>query len=810
MLESVCQDAAYAFRNLRREPGFAAVVLLVLSTVIGLHTTLATVVAGVLLRPWPGMQDPERVVLMYLVGPNGQASGFSLADHRLLADRMTSLAGIATMTPTDVHIGSGSGNDNVRSTAALLVSANFFDLLGVSMARGRGFVSAEDRIGSPQAVAVLAYDFWQSRFGGDPGIVGQIIRVDDARFTIVGVSSKTFANAEPAYGKSLFLPTGSASLLRMSEPAASGFLYRPDYRGSDLVARLAPHVTRDQARAELDLLRQDLEASADARPRGVIVTDTAFASHPSRSTATQPIITFALVSAALTLVWLIACANIGNLLLARAAARLREIGIRLSLGASRRRILRQLLTEGFVIALGAGALGIAVAYELPFVILRVLGDGTAAFPFQVRPDGVVLVYAVLIAALSSIAFGLAPALHVTRTEVASALNLREGPPPARFALRGVLLAVQVAVSVILLVSAGLLVRGAQRQAGTFDPGFAVNDVTVVSFELPAGAYDDARKRAFFTEVAAALRQVPIDAFGFATWEPTFIRRGYQTFFHLPGQTAEQAKPISFVEVSAGYLGTLRIPIVAGRDFEAADAARSVIVINETMARQFWPNENPVGKTIVVGRAQLKEIVGVMRNAHTHSMYDIPPLFYQPWSGGRVVPRLLLRSAGPISGGDLARMIGRIDPRVRIQTMPLAANLDERLREARIGPFFAGVLGAFALALSTIGMFGVFAFAVRQRTREIGIRMALGAQPATVVRLLLSGHSRAVVAGLGVGLLGAIAASVVMRSRLHGMSPFDPIAYLSVAAILTVAGLAASYVPARRATRVDPVVALRHD
>jgi len=528
-------------------------------------------------------------------------------------------------------------------------------------------------------------------------------------------------------------------------------------------------------------------------------------------------------------VWLIACANVGNLMLARAAARVREIGIRLSLGASRRRLIRQLLTEGFVLALIASGAGIAIAYKLPFFILHFLGGAAARFPFRVAVDGVVLGYSALLAGLSAAAFGLAPAVYATRTDVASALNEREGPPASRFALRGLLLGVQVALSVVLLVSAGLLVRGAQ-QAGSFDPGFAVNEVTAVSFELPPGTYDDARKRAFFADLTDALRTVPLgtlDAFGFATWEPDFLRRGYQTPVRLPDQTPTQARTLTNVDVSPEYLNVLRIPIVAGRNFASSDAGRPVVVINEAMARLYWPNENPIGKTILVDRSEGREVVGVMRDAHTHSMGIVPPMFYQPLvaekdgsarsyrttpgrGSGRVVPRLLFRSSRGLPSMELQAIVARLDPRVRIQTTPLSEHLEARVQDSKWGPMLAAVLGGFALALATIGMFGVFACAVRQRTREIGIRMALGAQPSAVVRLVLAGHSRAVTAGLILGFFGAIASSIVMRSRLHGLSPFDPVSYLGVAVLLAAAGLAASYVPARRATRVDPVVALRYE
>jgi predicted permease len=803
-LESIWQDAAYAVRNLRRQPGFTAVVVIVLATVIGLHTTLVTVIAGVVLRPWPGIRGGARVVTIYLVGQSAEAGRFPLFPvdaYRTLSERATTLTGVAASMSDDVRVGSG---DSAYMAASLLVSGNYFDVLGVAVAPGRGFAANEDRAGRPEAVVLLSYDFWQSRFGGDPAIVGSMVRINDAPFTVVGITPREFGSAEPAYGKQLFLPIASASLLRPTAP--------PPTCCVDVAGRLAPGATREQARAEVGTLVESFSLPDGSKPRAAIVTGTEFASRPGRMDSVGPLAAVSAIFAGLLLVWLTACANIGNLLLARAAARVHEIGIRLSLGASRHRLVRQLLTEGLVLASVASAVGTAIAFKLPFLIIHFLGGTAARFPFRVAIDGVVLLYAVLLAGLSAAAFGLAPALYAARADVAGALTEREGMPVTRFALRGWLLGVQVALSVVLLVSAGLLVRGAQR-AGLFDPGFAVSDVAAVSFELPPGTYDDARKRAFFTDLTAALRALPpgaIDAFGFATWEPDFLRRGYATPFRLPDQSPAQSTTLHYVEVSPDYLNVLQIPIVAGRNFEPSDAARPVAVINESMARTYWPNQNPVGKTFVAGRSESREVVGVMRDAHTHSMGSVSPWFYAPLQGGRVVPRLLVRASKGAPVIELKALVARLDPRVRLRTMPLSEHLEARLEEAKWGPMLAAVLGGFALALATVGMFGVFAYAVRQRTREIGIRMALGAQPSAVVRLVLAGHSRALAAGLGVGLFGAVASSIVMRSRLHGLSPFDPVSYLAVAALLAAAGLVASYVPARRAVQVDPVVALRYE
>jgi predicted permease len=811
-LEDAWKDVRFATRQLRKSPGFTAAVVVVLGAVIGLHTTLVTVVAGVLLRPWPGVREASRVVRIYLWDANGgpQPDGLSLMDARTLAAQARSLAGVATITSTELTIGSG---DTAESAAAQMVSGNFFELLGVAMAQGHGFVADDDRLGAPRAVAVLGFDFWQSRFAGDPGIVGRELQLNDVPFTVVGVASHEFATAEPSFGRKLFVPISSLSLLRRRDPSVTNLLYKPSVCCSEVVGRLTPGWSRAQARAEIDVLSRSFERRADGTPRAITVTNTAFFSPPGRSSgASGPLAAIALVSAGMGLVWLIACANIGNLLLARSAARAREIGIRISLGASRLRLVRQLLTEGCVLALAASAVGTAVAYRLPFVILHLAGGASASFPFRVDVDAFVVGYALLIATASSLAFALAPSLHATKADVVTALNDRDALTVSRFPLRAVLLGVQVAVSVVLLVSAVQLVRGVQRQAGSFDPGFAVDDVSAVSFDLPVGAYDDARRRAILGDLTSALQALPpgtVDALGFGTWEPTFIRRGLPALVRLPGQSADDARTIIYLQTTSGYLDALRIPIIAGRNFEPADTARPVAIINEAMARKYWPDARPLGQTFVIGRDDVREVVGVMRNAHTQSMSDeIAPLFYEPLKDVRPFPTLLLRTRGHGVAMEMTSLVARIDPRIRVRTTGLASHLEDRLRESRTAPLVALTLGGFALALATIGMFGVFAYAVRQRTREIGVRMALGAQPSAIVRLVVGGHTRAVIVGLAAGAFGALAASMVLRSRLHGVSPFDPIAYLEVAAILAAAGLAASYLPARHAVRVDPVIALR--
>ena len=822
--ESIWQDASYAVRNLRQQRGFTVTVVFVLAAVIGLNTTLFTVIAGIALRPWPGITDPSRVVRLYLVDPSGHVAGFPVPNARTLAAGATTLSGVGIMKNESVRVGSG---DTVAATEALLVSGNFFDVLGVAMAHGRRFLESDDRPGAPSAVAVLSFVYWQRHFGASPGVVGSTIRINDVLFTIVGVASRDFGSAEPSYDKQLFIPLSSLALLKSGDAAAEKFLHADEACCVDVVGRLSPGTTEAQARAQLAVLTSGFRSFSGNVARGVVVTGTEFLSQPGRGDSTQALITAALLAAGLLLVWLLACANVGNLLLARAAARVGEIATRLAIGASRGRIVRQLLIEGFVLALMASALGVLVAYQLPFILFRVVAEGstTAFFPFSVLPDALVLGYAVLLAALSAIVFALAPALHTTRVDVVESLKRRGSLAPRRLPLRNVLLGVQVAVSVVLLVSAGLLIRGVQRQAGVFDPGFSVEDVTSVQFELPEGVYDRARATTFFDELAATVRQLPIQAVAFASREP-FSRYRHGTVFHLPGESREQARQLLYVSVSPEYLTLLGIPLQSGRYFDAADVRRPVVVVNETMARRFWPGQDAVGQTFFirpqgpVNTMEPREIVGVVKDVHTSTASTVAPLFYQPMVPGEDVfdfiskdprasqaPTLLLKTSHDHSE-EIARIAARLDPRVRVSAAPLSASIDAMMKTAQWGPILAATLGLFALGLATVGVFGVFGYAVRQQRREIGIRMALGATPAAVVRLLFTHYARALIGGLAIGFAGAIVASVVLRHRLHGVSPFDPLAYLTVAALLACSSVAATLVPARNATRVDPSRTLR--
>jgi len=681
------------------------------------------------------------------------------------------------------------------------VSGNYFSTLGVGMARGRGFRPDEDRVDDPQAVAVLNYQTWQTRFGADPNIVGRLLRLDEIAFTVVGVASPDFAGTDPNRSD-FWVPFPARLLLRPHDPSVRSFLTSPDHCCSPMAGRLAPGYTRAQGAAEVALLAGQFRNQSERESGHAIVANgTAMLQASGRKKRSAVSILVAMFTA-ITLVLLLACANVGNLLLARAAARRTEIAVRLSLGGSRLRLIRQLLVESLALAASAAVIGLAIAWVAPAAILARAVPENA---IRIRPDLTVCAYTAGIAVLACLAFGLAPALHGTR-DIAGALKSDARSTGHRFALRGILLAAQVAISVVLLAAAGLLVRGLQH-AQRLDPGFRVSEITIATLDLPASAYSGPRAATFTAQFEDALSSASgLPPLAVTSDAPMANSRDWTSMrpSELP---PDRDKMVQFHEITGAYFDVLGIPIVAGRNFTRDDTRRQVAIVNETAVNRFWNGVNPVGKTIASNQ-KLWEVVGVARDAHTTGLDTIEPTMYWPMVARNGIPQLLIAGATPAVRDRIAGLARQLDSKARVTFTPLSDNLRSQLEPSKYAAAIAGALGFLALALASIGMSGVFAYAVRQRTREIGVRMALGAQPAQVVRLVLGANLHAVAWGLAIGVAGAAAASKLLRPLMIGASPFDPLAYLAMFGLLAVAAAAASFLPARRAAGVDPVTALR--
>jgi predicted permease len=499
---------------------------------------------------------------------------------------------------------------------------------------------------------------------------------------------------------------------------------------------------------------------------------------------------FLLMFAGVTMVLLLACANVGNLLLARAAARRHEIEVRRAVGAARKRIVRQLLTEGFVLALGACALGVALAAWVPSAIFAAIGDGPNV---RLAPDATVIAYAAALAAVACVAFALAPALQSTRVT----------QPHVRNRLRSVLLGTQVAFSMVLLVGAMLMLAGVRHMKDR-DPGFRIQDVAVISLDLPASAYNAPRLQQFYRQLSLDLEKLAQPA-GISMRAP-LSNSHWMIAFRRPGEPEETAHRLEFDQVTPAWFDVLGIPVVAGRNFTTRD--EQSILVNQTFVQQYFEHENPIGKQIII-KQQPREIVGVVGDALLTGLERPVPLLFEPFDGNQL-PKLVVRTSSTAAFDLIASAAKQIEPRVRVYSTPLSENVDQQLAPTRVGAEIAGLLGVFALALAAIGMSGVFAFIVEQRTKEIGIRIALGALPKQVIALVLSGTLRAVVTGLAIGYVATAAFAKIAAEYLYGISPFDLRAYLAAAVILALAGLSAAFIPARRATRIDPTQALRVD
>lgn len=788
-LESVAQDVRYAVRTSVRQPLYALTVICVLVLAIGLNTSLFTFFKATALEPWPA-RDPDRLVQIRAMVREEMVAP-SISEYEFIRRHATSFTAVGAHVYCPALLQTDGLAD--RGVQAQCVSADVLDVLGATLHIGRGFVSADD-LDSPGGVpAVLSHHLWRSYFAADPAIVGRTIRVNRKPFVVVGVlDSELDGLARPV---DLWLPLANAAVELPPREACC----------VEAVGRLAEGVDASRARLELQVLHERFAGSSQARGARVEVFGTAYIDRPG----TNDLQVVALVWMALLLVLVLACANVGNLQLARGFARRRELTTRLAIGASRVRIVRQLLVEALVLSFAAGAASIAVAAVTPQLVHTLFGQEippTRADRFA--PDWEVLAFTAIVSLISCMAFALAPALRSTRATIPLGSLDRGSTPAMRLPLRSLLLGAQIAACTVLLAGAGLVTR-AITHAMSFDPGFRT-DILRVSAFLPSETPAE-QQLTFSRQLLSALERDADDAIAVASPGPIVSDEHGRIFVMraaLPGERAEQFHTVQRRSVSRNYFEVLGIPLLNGRTF-ASDATGEVIV-NETFARAYFPREEPLGRSIrEMDRkgavVTTHTIVGVVGDAYLAGFERVVPLIFRPTMSGALLTR-----GGPGAVERIRAAALDLNSAATTRAWPLTDDLGEELEASRQGAVLAWVIGLLGLLLATVGVFGVSAYAVEERRREIGVRLALGAARARIVRMLVTTSGRAMVLGLGAGILSSFASAPLLRSYLHGLSPLDPVAYGLVLSLLVGAGTLATFVPARRACRVDPAVTLREE
>ncbi|CAN5844127.1 ABC transporter permease [soil metagenome] len=811
------KDLTYGLRMLFRSPAFTTIAALSLALGIGANTAIFSLINVILLRPIP-VAEPDRLVSVFTTDQRNPGNlPVSHLNFKDLRDQTHVFTEMAAFGFAQVNWSTGGESEQIP---AQVVSGDYFSVLGTQPVLGRGFLPEEDAKSTP--VAVVSHGFWERSLGSDAAIVGKTLTFNRTPFTVIGVAPGKFTGTLLGGGPSVWVPMSTHDIVQPN------FDWYETRRGLFLFAfgRLKPGVSIDQARANLstvfEQLAQAFPNDNQGRSAGAVPLLDARLNPGGQGGA--PVVQISMILMAVVgIVLLIACANIANLLLARASKRRREIAIRLALGAGRGRLLRQLLTESVLLSIIGGALGLLLAYWM----LDALVAADLQLPVPVDDgltiDGRVLAFTAALALLTGVLFGLAPALQASRTDVVPVLKDETVPFGAGrgwrsfFSLRQALVVSQVALSLVALIAAGLFLRSL-RDAQAADMGFETRGVLIMNFNLGREGYAPERGQLFYQQVVARVAGLPGVQRAAVAQNPPLGGGFLRSVIPEGMDTTTQGRILVQVNsVSPGYLETIDVPLLRGRDFMDTDTTGTplVVVINETMARRFWPGQDAVGKRFkFFGDEAFTSIIGIARDAVYNGVGEDPtPFIYQPLRQNYTPQAALhVRGSGDASGlaGIVRRRVQEIDPTLSVfNVRTLEDQAADALAPLRINVIVLATFGGLALLLASIGLYGVANFSVAQRTREIGVRMALGAQPSAVLVLVLGHGLMLVGAGLGVGLVLSLAmASAIPPALLPNVSARDPLTFVGTSAVLAIVALFASYIPARRATRIDPLIALR--
>jgi predicted permease len=819
LLDALRQDLKQAVRTLLKSPGFAAIAIASLAIGIAGNAAIFSVADALFLRALPGISDPDHLVDVGGTRVGRALDTMSYPNFVDLRYRNTVFEDVAAYRPTPEAFGL-TVDDSAQQAYGTAVSGSFFQVAGAPMAAGRAFVAAEDRIESPAAVMVVSYQLWERRFNRDRRAIGQLVRLNGRPFTVIGVAASGFTGTNLAVSD-FWIPIPSYAALMSDIP--SGILN--SRAGVWLVAnaRLKTGITLAQSRDDLTRISRDLEREypEDNTQRGIGVER----SRPVPTAGRTPAALFiALLFGLVFLILVIACTNVGGMLLARGVARSREVALRLALGASRNRVVRLLVTESLLVSVIGGLVGIG----LSLLLLQLLRGLIPALPLPVgidlRIDWRVVAFSVALAVVTALLGGLLPAIETARVELLA--SLRVDPAlrgPRRLRLRHTFLVTQMAMSVLLLVAALLLGRSL-KQAGVIDPGFIVSGVEAIRVDLQHGGYSDSRGASFTVDLLRRIEQLPgVRSAATSRGIPLALAAVSHGPVRLPEQPFDVRTAIfpDWGSVSPGYFDTLQIPLLRGRGFQETDrpGAPDVVIINETLANRLFPAQDPIGKMLLhqsgppPGRERLLQVVGVARDGKYRTLGEERRSFvYTPASQEYNSEFwILARTSGPSVLNAMQAAVRDADPGLPILQAGSLADLTAfALLPQRLAAWIAGSVGVIALLLATIGVYGLTAHAVAQRRREIGIRIALGALRGQVVRMTVRRSLLLTAIGSAIGVSMAAGLAQLLAGLLYGLSPVDPVSFIGAVVLLGAVALIASLIPARRAASINPVEALRSE
>ncbi|MEK6322865.1 MAG: ABC transporter permease [Acidobacteriota bacterium] len=815
--DEMFQDVRYGLRMLRRNPGFTLVAVLSLAIGVGATTTVFSVANAVLLRPLP-VKDAAELVSVHK--PDSTGSGIhvvSYPDYLDYRDRNEVFSEMLVWSEASLSLNT---HDQPEAAYAMVVSGNYFSLLGVQPAIGRFFSPEEDRAPGANPVTVISFGLWQKRFGGDASVPGQRIKLNGHPFTIIGVAPKDFTSTYNVFAPALYVPLMMQAQVLSKRDIFSARMSKY----LKLTGRLRPGVSAEQAQAALSNIDRQLEEAYAQKGESTMRANHGLELVPVGSF--PPEIRLEILGAAGLLmaivgfVLLIACANVAGVLLARATSRQREIAVRFALGATRIRLIRQLLTESGLLFLLAAAAGVGLTIWLTRMISKITLPDSVPFALDVKVDWRVLSFTLVLSMFTGLVFGLAPAMAASKADLIPAL--KDAPSVLgvkRSRLRNAFVIGQIALSLVLLVGAGLFTRAIQY-AQTVYPGNEPDTVLTADIDPREQGYTTAQSRAFYQRLIERLTAFPgVELASLA--QELYIGEGYSTTNLVVKDVNDESKVLTeFNTVAPDYFRTMGIALLAGRDFTPADreGAPRVVIVDEATARRFWPGTSPLGKQVRVrGAREWAEVVGVVENSkHRISGQSPPPFVYEPYlqyqsDNSRMT--VLVRHRGDTTNvvSAIRHEVQTLDPDLPLQS---AMTLTEAVRLAtlplRIANLVATAFGLVGLALAALGIYGLVSYAVNQRTHELGVRVALGAQKRDIFKLVVGHGLKLALLGVIVGLALSLGLTRMLAALLFGVSTTDPVTYLSVSLLLVIVALGACLSPARKAIRTDPMVALRHE